>query len=286
MVKIRFPDFYCIGVQKAGTTWLHKHLYKNDDIWLMPNELKEIQYFNEIYVDGHLNWTQIHRVKGLNKLINKELSLGEQANYDAISKWADIGSGVRDDYWYGTFFSQANKKLCGDITPEYSMLPPEGVVHLKKLNEKAKVILILRHPVYRDFSHIKMILSNNFSDSLDGFDEKKIIQLMLEASDHIGVSERSHYELIVSNWKNFFSNDSLFIGFYEDIVDDPEKFMARIGKFLEVSVEQLDQTDLRRKVFEGKSLKFPDELKVKLFKRHADTICWVNNNYNRKWETS
>lgn len=42
-----FPDFLCVGAQKAGTTWLHANLSKHPDIFLP--EMKELHYFNSGY---------------------------------------------------------------------------------------------------------------------------------------------------------------------------------------------------------------------------------------------
>src|SRR3984957_2732032 len=44
---LRFPDFLCIGAQKAGTTWLHKMLGQHPGAWLPP--IKEIHYFDRLY---------------------------------------------------------------------------------------------------------------------------------------------------------------------------------------------------------------------------------------------
>ena len=28
------PDFFCIGAQKSGTTWLYQHLHLHPDFWI------------------------------------------------------------------------------------------------------------------------------------------------------------------------------------------------------------------------------------------------------------
>ena len=40
----RFPDFLCIGAQKAGTTWLYDNLKKHPDLGLP--DVKELHYFD------------------------------------------------------------------------------------------------------------------------------------------------------------------------------------------------------------------------------------------------
>jgi hypothetical protein len=39
-----YPDFLCIGAQKAGTSWLYQNLQEHPGIWLPP--IKEIHYFD------------------------------------------------------------------------------------------------------------------------------------------------------------------------------------------------------------------------------------------------
>lgn len=45
--ELHFPDFLCIGAQKAGTTWLYKNLRYHPDIYLTSP--KELHYFDRHY---------------------------------------------------------------------------------------------------------------------------------------------------------------------------------------------------------------------------------------------
>ena len=40
-----YPDFICIGAQKAGTTWLERNLRGHPQVWLPP--VKAVRYFND-----------------------------------------------------------------------------------------------------------------------------------------------------------------------------------------------------------------------------------------------
>jgi hypothetical protein len=46
------PDFICIGMQKAGTTWLAANLGRHPSAWI-PS-IKEIHYFDETHT--HPGW--------------------------------------------------------------------------------------------------------------------------------------------------------------------------------------------------------------------------------------
>ena len=61
------PDFLVIGAQKAGTTWLDKMFKSHPDIWTPV--VKELQFFNSLYMPEAFQWTHAHRqshaVKGI-----------------------------------------------------------------------------------------------------------------------------------------------------------------------------------------------------------------------------
>jgi hypothetical protein len=49
-VGLRYPDFICIGAQKAGTTWLHANLCGQPGIWL--SHIMELPYFRDFELRG------------------------------------------------------------------------------------------------------------------------------------------------------------------------------------------------------------------------------------------
>ena len=60
---VRVPDFICVGMQKCGTTWLYEKLGQHPDIWVPA--MKEIHYFNELYIPRHRDWIAADRKKVL-----------------------------------------------------------------------------------------------------------------------------------------------------------------------------------------------------------------------------
>lgn len=106
-----FPHFYCIGAQKAGTTWLRENLRKNPNFYF--------GHFNEIHFYTHYY----------------------QFGWD----------------WYFNIFSgcKENQKT-GDITPNYCLLKEETIKLIYEKIPNLKIIYILREPIDRAFSGIKM----------------------------------------------------------------------------------------------------------------------------------
>lgn len=279
---MRFPDFYGIGVQKAGTTWLHSQLRQHPQIFMSP--LKEIQYFNHLYIKEHRVWTDEHRLSRIKQMIENSLQQ-EEVNYRWVEYLAGCGKNELNDRWYSHFFSLADDKIVGEITPEYSLLPDIGIEHMLRLNADSKFILLLRHPVDRDFSHAKMILDNQ-GDL--GMNNKEIEDKLMEILDYRGVHSRSEYQVIIERWKKALPNEAnLYIGFYDWVKDQPQRLLEEVCTFIgcDYSKDFFQKTD--KIVFKGNTMKMTDNIRSKLLKRHQDTISFINSEYGEshgiKW---
>jgi len=120
MLKKNFKlDFAIIGVQKAGTTALHSFLSQHPKIQF--GKVKELHYFDDNDLFDERN----------NELNNAQLK-------NNFSK---------------SLFNF--KKLKGDATP-ITVFYPNSLARLKNHNPSIKILLILRNPIERAFSHWKM----------------------------------------------------------------------------------------------------------------------------------
>lgn len=279
---MRFPDFYGIGVQKAGTTWLHAQLKQHPHIFMPP--LKEIQYFNHLHIPEHRSWTDEHRLSRIKKMIQNSMEQ-EKVNYKWIEYLAKCGKNELNDTWYSHFFSMANERITGEITPEYSLLSKEGIEHMLQLNPDSKFILLLRHPVERDFSHAKMILDHRgeLNSENDDVEDK-----LLEVLDYKGVYERSEYQRIIEQWEITLPNKAnLYIGFYDWIKEKPQQLLEEVCTFIgtDYNEDYFKETD--KVVFKGNSMKITEKTRSKLLEKHQGTINYINSRYSEshgiKW---
>ena len=157
-MNLRYPDFLGIGAQKAGTTWLHLNLRRHPGVWLPP--VKELQYFNEIYVRRHRRWMEPYRRKhGIRALCHHiDKVPREKWNYRLIGRLTDIIDAEISDEWYGSIFALAQKRqICGEVSPQYSLLPDQGIEHILRLSPEVKIVFSLRDPIERNWSQIRMI---------------------------------------------------------------------------------------------------------------------------------
>ncbi len=276
-VNNSFPDFYGIGVQKAGTTWLYAQLKKHPTIF-MPH-LKEIQYFNHLYIKEHRSWTDSHRLSKIKRMLLDELNR-EKVDYDLVEYLAKCAKNKLNDEWYGHFFSLARGRTIGEITPEYSLLPDEGIEHMLRLNPNSKFILLLRNPIERDFSHAKMILGNQGKIEKEDYNNNELEKELLKILDYRGVYERSDYKTIIERWKRVLTKEeNLYIGFYDWIKDRPQQLLEEICGFIGCKYDEEFFQESDKVVFQGSSIEMTDTIRNKLLKRHQNTINYINNQY-------
>jgi hypothetical protein len=252
--KRRFPDFLCIGAQKAGTSWLYDNLRHHPDVWLPP--VKEIHYFNHVHIEDDMRWTTDHRRRAGEAALRRYNERSEPKNRDdaLVARLNDIISGTPDDDWYSRIFEPAGRDLCcGDITPRYASLPPAGVLHVRTLIPDAKIIYILRDPIGRCWSHIRMLM-----------EQRGIRPDALTAIEKIarspGVLDRSDYSSAFASWSAYASEGRLLTIFFEDIAENPAALLRKVCAFLSLEFNESFFAAMRRRVHAGTALALPPEI--------------------------
>lgn len=232
------PDFYCIGAQKAGTSWLSKMLEQHPDVNL--GAFKESHYFNSLYIKKDSRWTSGYVRRNVARIIHtltakKDLDYTQLRN---ILDLADCNKMFTEDWYHLYFDSVGGKGTRGDFTPAYSALPREGIEHVKKLTPDAKIIYIIRDPVNRALSQIRMNISrgqvmSSYEDLLKG-----------------DVFNRGDYLNNVKLWDEYFSD--IFYVPYKDIHLSPAKLLSEIESY--IGLEAYSYKGVAEKVHKGKKI--------------------------------
>jgi hypothetical protein len=235
-----FPHFLGIGAQKAGTTWLHKMLSMHDEIWLPP--LKELHYFDRKFPAQEVGSAPIskpqQRIIAAHILTRlRRINPAKLREHLRVRKWPDLVWEIRfltgdwSDEWYATLFESAGERLAGEITPAYSCLSERAIFHIHSLMPAAKLILLLRDPIERAWSHANMDLTH----------PTKRNARMVSGSEykaHFNGSAsrlRGDYLGIIRRWLTHFPEDQLYIGFFDEIASSPDNLLTSIFQFLGVS---------------------------------------------------
>jgi hypothetical protein len=251
--ECRFPDFLCIGAQKAGTTWLDKNLRRHPDVWLPP--VKEVHYFDDLHLPGARVWTAGHRRRRGAEVLRRYLQNTQPADWDAryIARVAEFVSGPLTDAWYGHLFALAGAdQVCGEITPDYATLPKAGIAHLLALNGAVKIVFLMRDPIERAWSHIRMMAHNRKLT-----DAASVETFALEKGTLNGAIARSDYPAILASWHSALPEEQLHIDFMDNIVSRPAAVLRGVCTFLNVAFESNRFPGAQQAVHVGEPFEIP-----------------------------
>ncbi len=127
---------------------------------------------------------------------------------------------------YNKYFNDCpTESVKGEYSTEY--LPNEKVpARIKKYFPEVKIIACLRNPVTRAISNYHHLKTKNKSGDFPPF--KKILK------QHPEIIERGLYYKYLKNYFENFPKQNILIMIYEDIDNDPLKFIKTIYNFLGV----------------------------------------------------
>lgn len=243
-------------------------------MFLFPG-LKEVHFFNEVHLErqGDRHKT---RIRNLGRL-ERRFEAADMLTPEAQATIDRLRSDPRDDAWYAALFSLAPpEKLAGEITPAYSMLPPSGIQHMLRLNPEVRLILLLRHPVERAWSHVRFELRRNwFTEHDEAPPEDLLRQLVFQGNNR----RRTDYKATIQTYRGEVPSDQLLIGFYDDIVQRPDQLLADVATFLGVDPKRYRQrpSTANPRPNAAPSVPMPPGLREELSALYADDIVWLSD---------
>ena len=215
------PNFICIGAAKAGTTWLWENLDRHPDFWVPP--IKELHWFDVRYPplglggkSGYRHRTGLRRYGPLLRRPTWYTAKWLMRFYAALEQGGD----------YCHLFDRTRRALSGDITPAYAILDRNVVSQIySSVPGDSRILFIMREPVDRLWSGLRMYCRHR-NLRIASFSDEQLDELS-QLPEHV---LRSDYLRTLDNWSVF--GDRLGIFFYEDMCDDPARFLRNILTFL------------------------------------------------------
>lgn len=279
---------FCAGAVKAGTTWLYDYLRDHPETYL--RSIKEMQFFDRLEA-GNLK----ARIRHLDKEIagfEAELEtgtakwptwvlrqIGDRAEYKKI-----IGSGDApvDAYLRYLTAGADDKRLVGEMTPEYGLLPPAGMTAINNLAPDVRWIFLMRDPVSRLWSHIRMLVRRSKAAPADlatACEAKFNDVLSGNARD---VVLRGDYQAIHGRLSQSVAPEKRLVMFYEQLLTPAG--VARVTDFLGLSRHP---ARLDRRVHEGVPLAMPATLRSRARDWLAPQYDFVARTYGLppEWES-
>jgi hypothetical protein len=214
-VASKGPDFLVIGAQRAGTTWLHRVLRQHPALWLPP--VKELHYFDRLDIKRTILSPKERRRVGLKRLASLDPWL--------INYWFR----KRDDDWYASLFrgAQARGLITGEITPAYATLGEELLRRIHRLNEKMKLVFVMRDPVDRVWSAVNNAAKKGVADA-------STVEKSIERARESGAVARSAYAGPIERLEAVLPASQIHYCFFDDLRDRPKALTSDVLTFLGV----------------------------------------------------
>jgi hypothetical protein len=270
---VNLPDFLCIGAQKAGTSWLYKVLQEHPQIFMPP--IKELHFFDRIGTEDLKLRHRHHQLA--RKAVTREERMGDAADRDLIRYLQRVVSHdtVSLD-WYREAFSWpvAEGVRKGDITPGYLEISEANVAYARELLGPAKLILIVRRPLDRELSQLRMLAQRDYGTKVPTNDGEWM-RLYKRMTKHEG---RGAYSQGIPRWQSHFGKENLLILPYRDMRADPREFLARIEDFL--GIERLETYQyLTAEVHVTQKLEIPEKVIARATQKTAEEDTYLRTTF-------
>jgi hypothetical protein len=249
------PNYlFVVGAQKAGTTWLWQYLAQHPDVHVP--QVKEVHYFDTLLLKDH-GWVTasrkqalaksaqgmglvVERLKGAARKIamraKGQLYVVPEENLEApmlerLIKMHEAPGADHASYKDVLLADYAGQDIVADITPDYALLSANGFAQMSRDFPGARFVFILRDPVSRTWSHIKMHsrVAADAGDRQSGVEEL-LKQYAAGAGEFLHLY--SNYPATLEALEASVENDHLLVMFYEDLFSD--EAMQALCDFLEV----------------------------------------------------
>lgn len=211
-IETRQANFFLVGAPKAGTTSLSRWLDEHPEVFMSP--IKEPHHFDVDTLDRP--GQKVHT------------KLDPRANL--------FHARVHDTSDYAELFAKAgNAKAIGEATTSY-LYSQVAAAGIHDYNPNARILIVLREPVERAYSHFLMDLRSGWIDI--PFIEAARISLTIPTREWWSQYVRLglYYEQ-VRRYYEIFDPSQIKIVFHDEIQSDPAQTLSSILVFLGVSPE-------------------------------------------------
>ncbi len=134
---------------------------------------------------------------------------------------------------YARHFVAAGDRVCGEITPAYGILSPERIRYVGRILPRLRLVLLLRNPVERAWSHALMDLA-----ARRGRDPAEVSTDEVIAFLESDVAERrGDYPAILDAWNAVFPREQLYVGFFDWIQERPRDLFCEVLRHIGASTD-------------------------------------------------
>ena len=220
--RIKLPNFFVVGAAKAGTSSLGHYLNQHPDVYISP--VKEPLFFSKDFRREAFRPEYLASVASLDVgsyLRNHPLPHKPIAHIDDP-----------EDY-LALFREVENEKAIGELSTGY-LYSSCAAENIFKFNPASKIVVVLRQPVERAYSHHQMAVRDfvDFDyDFISALERDYAAQEKGWGISHLYV-ELSLYFDQVRRYLEIFPEKQVKIFLFDDLKRDPVKFLSELFEFL------------------------------------------------------
>ena len=234
-MRARGPDFIGIGAQKCATTFVYERLRRHPQIDFPAKPERLVRPPVELEGREIVTWPkEIRFLHGQNDVLS----------------WAD---------YLRLFDGKEAGVRYGEITPFYLVAPRHRIEELRRHVPGVRLFAILRDPVERDWSSIRMV-----AERQGALADPAGLRRIAESRP---IRIRGDYVSSLGNWLAVFPREQLLVLPYELLKRDHVAFLGAICGHLGVSVDPIASAP-NDVVFAGPEARMPPELLASLVERH------------------
>ncbi|MFV2003323.1 MAG: sulfotransferase [Paracoccaceae bacterium] len=233
---------FCVGATKAGTSWLYQFL--QDHPGCHVRTIKELHYFDALEKTSKA-W-QIKVFQTQKDVVMARIGDGRFADTSRLARRAadfdDLLSlhrcGVEDITGYLAYLNKGRRDetVVADVTPAYSLLPVARLRQMGRVARRVRFIYILRDPVARLWSHIRMNAGRRSGDPDELQARARRMFWSYGRGQQAGIQARGDYRGALERLGAALRPSQLLVLFYEELFSN--EAVNRICEFLGLPRQQ------------------------------------------------
>jgi len=211
-------DFFVVGAARSGTTSIYNYLSVHPQVFLP--KVKECNFFSDVESMDYEAYEPLDPDKQYHMKIIKS-----QEVYDSLFK------NVSEDL------------LKGDVSPSY-LWDKKTAKKIYEYNPKAKIIISLRNPIERAFSHYLMHFNTGYEKQKPFESAISAKKIEIWGGGNLYLEMGLYYEQ-VKTYIEYFGKENVKIIIYEDWILDIKNSINEVYNFLDI--ESFNDVELNTK---------------------------------------
>jgi len=256
------PDFLMIGPQRTGTTWLSRHLVQHPEVFI-PAE-KELYYFNYL-MEGE---GQLFHSKKLSWYLSKfKPGLMDFLRLNAMNVKM-MGRLPKESL---NWLQYKRAGLFGEATASYAAMDEALIADVLTLNPDIKIIMMVRNPIDRAWSHAKKDLLKAKKRSMKDVPFAEFAEFYQRDYQ----KRCGQYQEMIALWQKHVDEKHFFIQRFADIKQKPKQMFDDVCNFL--AIKPMADTLMKQQKIVNPTPRtsLPEEHRVLLESLFADEVAYL-----------